>query len=162
MDESWRQYFRTAESLAGLVGGARANGAANGTGGAADAELLRKAAAASALVHGLRDYGHLAVQLDPLGTTPPGARELTPEFYGITEADLAAVPATALGFDDGRFRTAGDVVRLLRRRYSGALGIEYSHLSADEEREWFRATLRAEQLTRAADAGREEGACSSA
>jgi 2-oxoglutarate dehydrogenase E1 component len=161
VDGSWRQYFETAEQLARLIGagvpgaaaadGAARNGAA-GDGAAADAELLRKTAAAAALVNGVRDYGHLAVQIDPLGDPPPGARELTPEFYGITEADLAAVPAAALGFTDGRFRTAADVVALLRRRYSSSLGIEYTHLSADEEREWFRATLRAQQVTRPLDA----------
>ena len=144
VDGSWRQHFETAEQLARLIG----TGAPAGGDGAADAELLRKTAAAAALVHGVRDYGHLAVQIDPLGAEPPGARELTPEFYGITESDLAAVPAAALGFTDGRFRTAADVVALLRRRYSSTLGIEYTHLSTDDEREWFRATLRAQQVTR--------------
>jgi 2-oxoglutarate dehydrogenase E1 component len=137
VDESWRQYFRTAEALAGIVGGA----------GAADPDLLRKAAAAAALVQGIREHGHLAVRLDPLGAEPLGARELTPEYYGIAESDLALVPASALGFDDGRFRTAADVVGMLRSRYSRALGIEYSHLAADAEREWFRGMLRAERLT---------------
>src|SRR4051794_22216369 len=69
VDESWRQFFRTAESLAGITGGA---------GGAADAELLRKTAGAAKLVDAIRQYGHLAVRLDPLGTQPPGAAELTP------------------------------------------------------------------------------------
>ncbi|GLC24021.1 2-oxoglutarate dehydrogenase E1 component [Roseisolibacter agri] len=145
VDESWRQYFQTAEALAGIVGGARATGAAGG--GAADPDLLRKAAAAAALVQGIREHGHMAVQLDPLGSAPLGARELTPEYYGITEADLALVPATALGFDDGRFATAADVVAMLRSRYSKALALEYSHLAADAEREWFRRMLRAEELT---------------
>ena len=150
VDGSWRQYFRAAEQMAALVGAAPAAGgsAESAYAGAADAELLRKTAAAAALVHGIRDYGHLAVRIDPLGGDPPGASELTPEFYGITEADLADVPAAALGFGDGRFRSAADVVALLRRRYSSTLGIEYTHLSSDEERAWFRATLRAEQVTR--------------
>src|SRR6266566_5394311 len=81
VDESWRQFFRTAESLAGVTGGAAA-------GAPADARLLRKTAAASALVEAIRQYGHLAVQLDPLGSSPPGGPELTPEFHGITEDDL--------------------------------------------------------------------------
>ena len=34
--------------------------------------------------------------------------------YGISEADLTAVPAAALGFTDGRFQTAADVVACLR------------------------------------------------
>jgi 2-oxoglutarate dehydrogenase E1 component len=42
---------------------------------------------------------------------------------------------------------------MLRARYSSNLGLEYSHLSADEEREWFRAMLRAEALTKPLDAG---------
>jgi 2-oxoglutarate dehydrogenase E1 component len=62
VDESWRQFFRTAESLAGVAGG-----------GVADAALLRKTAGAAALVDAIRSYGHLAVHLDPLGT-PPRAR----------------------------------------------------------------------------------------
>jgi 2-oxoglutarate dehydrogenase E1 component len=150
VDESWRQYFQTVEALAGLVGGASAQGAAQRDGaaaGAADADLLRTAAAAASLVQGIREHGHLDVRLDPLGSAPLGARELTPEYYGISEADLARVPATALGFDDGRFATAADVVAMLRSRYSKAIGLEYSHLSDDAEREWFRRMLREEQLT---------------
>src|SRR5215212_10564891 len=109
VDESWRQFFRTAESLAGITGGA-------GAAGSADGALLRKTAGAAALVDAIRHYGHLAVQLDPLGTQPPGAAELTPEFHGITEQELADVPASALGYRSG---TAADVVRHLREVYCG-------------------------------------------
>ncbi|GJG87130.1 2-oxoglutarate dehydrogenase E1 component [Gemmatimonadetes bacterium T265] len=149
VDASWRQFFGMAESMAGLVRPGAADEASGGgaADAAADAELLRKTAAAAALVHAIRENGHLAVALDPLGSAPPGARELTPEFHGIGEGDLAAVPAAALGFADGRFATAADVVAMLRRRYSGTLGIEYSHLTTDAEREWFRRTLRDERLT---------------
>ncbi|MFL5577021.1 MAG: 2-oxoglutarate dehydrogenase E1 component [Gemmatimonadaceae bacterium] len=142
VDESWRQYFRVAELLGG---GAPAQPAAAG---AADPALPRKAAGAMALVQAIREYGHLAVQIDPLGSPPLGAPELTPEFHGITEADLAQVPAAALGFDQQRFATATDVVAMLRRRYSSNLGIEYSHLPEEDERHWFRQMLRAEELTR--------------
>ncbi|HWJ22453.1 MAG TPA: 2-oxoglutarate dehydrogenase E1 component, partial [Gemmatimonadaceae bacterium] len=145
VDESWRQFFRVAESL----GGAAAPAAAVAAGGApADAALLRKAAGAMALVEAIREYGHLAVQIDPLGSPPMGASELTPEFHGITEADLSLVPAAALGFDPRRFATAADVVAMLRKRYSSSLGLEYSHLPEEEERQWFRQMLRAEELTR--------------
>src|SRR5688572_12354631 len=73
VDESWRQFFTFAQSLGGAGGAA--------TGGA-DAELLRKTASAASLVHAIRQFGHLAVQIDPLGTPPLGARELTPEYHG--------------------------------------------------------------------------------
>ena len=90
VDESWRQFFRAAQSLAGVPAA-----------GAADGALLRKTAGAAALVDAIRQYGHLAVQLDPLGTPPPGGVELTPEFHGLSEEDLASVPASALGFESG-------------------------------------------------------------
>src|SRR3982750_1646039 len=110
VDESWRQYFRAAESLAG-----------GSTSGGGDGALLRKTAGAAALVEAIRQYGHLAVQLDPLGTPPPGGPELTSEFHGITDEDLALVPASALGFETG---TAADVVHRLREGYCGAIGYE--------------------------------------
>ena len=134
VDESWRQFFRTAESLGGV------------TGGAADAGLLRKTAAAAALVDAIRQYGHLAVQLDPLGTPPPGGAQLTPEFHGITEMDLADVPATALGYGEG---SAADVVQRLRDVYCGAIGVEFSHLGSEAERTWFQRTFEDRTIAQA-------------
>jgi 2-oxoglutarate dehydrogenase E1 component len=139
VEESWRQFFTLAAQLGG--------GAPVASGGT-DPEIPRIAAAAAALAQNIRVFGHLAVQIDPLGTPPLGAKELTPEFYRITEADLARVPAEAIGFTDGRFTTAADVIALLRRRYQSRLGYEVTHLPSEEEREWFRKMLRAEQLTR--------------
>ena len=137
VEESWRQFFRFAESL----GGAGAQ-----QGGPADADLLRRTAGAAALVQAIRHFGHLAVPIDPLGTPPPGAPELTPEFHGITEADLARIPGTALGFPHKA--TGADVLALLRKRYMAALGFEFMHIANAEERDWFREMLRAEELTR--------------
>src|SRR5206468_268198 len=105
---------------------------------------LRKTAGAAALIDAIRQYGHLAVQLDPLGTQPPGAAELTPEFHEITEQELADVPASALGYQSG---TAADVVRHLREVYCGKLGLEFVHLGNEEERLWFRRTVEEGGLT---------------
>jgi 2-oxoglutarate dehydrogenase E1 component len=134
VDESWRQFFRTAESLAGIAGGGRA-----------DEGLLRKAAGAAALADAIRQYGHLAVQLDPLGSPPPGGPELTPEFHGITEEDLTQVPASALGYESG---TAADVVARLREVYCGAIGLEFTHLGSEAERTWFKQVMEEGKLTR--------------
>jgi 2-oxoglutarate dehydrogenase E1 component len=79
------------------------------------------------------------VQLDPLGTPPPGAAELTPEFHGIVEQDLHAIPAAALV--EGAQGTAADVVQRLRERYCGTLGIEFEHIEEEVERFWFRETI---------------------
>jgi 2-oxoglutarate dehydrogenase E1 component len=137
VDESWRQFFRVAQQFGGAPSTA--------TTVAADPAYLRKVAGAAALVDAIRQYGHLAVQLDPLGSAPSGAAELTPEFHGITEADLALVPALALGFDVG---TATDVTARLRDLYSSTMGFEFAHLGEENEREWFRETIEQERLAR--------------
>jgi 2-oxoglutarate dehydrogenase E1 component len=138
VDESWRQFFRTAEALAGVAGGGRA-----------DAELLRKTAGAASLIEAIRQYGHLAVQLDPLGAPPPGGPELTPEFHGIREADLADVPASAVGHAEG---TAADVVQRLREVYCTLIGLEFTHLGSESERTWFKRVMEEGTVTRPLDA----------
>src|SRR4051812_25967692 len=128
VDESWRQYFRFAEQLAGGSTAASATGAY-------DASLLRKAAGAAALLGAIQRYGHLAVQLDPLGSPPPGAAELKAEFHGVTEADLERLPGSALGVDDGS--TAAAVIQRTRDLYCGSIAYEFEHLGEENEREWF-------------------------
>src|ERR1043165_7844171 len=71
VDESWRQFFRFAESL-GRADDAPARGVF-------DASTLRKPAGAVTLAAAIERCGHLAVQIDPLGPPPPGAAELEPQ-----------------------------------------------------------------------------------
>jgi 2-oxoglutarate dehydrogenase E1 component len=134
VDESWRQFFRFAEQLGGR--GTAATGV--------DASLLRKSAAAASLISAIKSFGHLAVQVDPLGSPPPGAAELKPEFHGVTEADLRDIPASALGYENG---TAADVVQRMRELYCGHIGFEFEHLSEESEREWFRSTIESGAAT---------------
>ncbi len=138
VDESWRQFFRLAEQIGG------------GQGGGSDVATMRAVAGAASLVASIRQYGHLAVQVDPLGSAPPGAAELTSEYHGITDADLARVPAAALGFDG--YATAADVVRALREAYSGSIGYELEHIAADDEREWLRHAIETREFTKPLDA----------
>jgi len=138
VDESWRQLFRLAESLADEQ---KAGGSATSP----SPDILRKVAGAASLAEAIRHYGHLAVQLDPLGSKPLGAAELTPEFHDITEADLAAIPASALGGGAG---TAADVIARLREHYCSTIGFEIEHLEEEAEREWFRRTIESGELRR--------------
>jgi 2-oxoglutarate dehydrogenase E1 component len=142
VDESWRQFFRLAAQFGGGTSATVATAAAG------DPQLPRLAAAAASLAQNIRIFGHLAVPLDPLGTSPLGAAELTPEYHKITADDLTRVPASSLGYNDPRFRTAADVIAMLRRRYSSRLALEVMHLPDETERLWFRTILREEQLTR--------------
>lgn len=134
VDESWRQYFRFAQSIA-VTGDAAA--------AAPDESLLRKTAGASALVAAIRAFGHLAFQRDPLGSLATGTPELTPDFHGITERALSSVPGSALGFPHA---TAAEVVAHLRKLYSSTIGLEFEHLGRATEREWLRSEVESGAL----------------
>ena len=135
VDESWRQFFRFAESLSGIAGVSSA--------GPADADLLRKVAGAASLADSIRAYGHLLAETDPLGNRPPGTPELTVEFHGLTEADLRSIPGAALRSSEP---TALDVVNRLRSLYSGNIGFEFDHLGGAKEREWLREQIESGRL----------------
>ncbi|MBA3340781.1 MAG: 2-oxoglutarate dehydrogenase E1 component [Gemmatimonadaceae bacterium] len=136
VDESWRQFFRFAESIGGRVEGAQGDGLEQAS--PADASLLRKVAGAAALVDAIRAFGHLAADIDPLGNRPLGAAELTTEFHGLTEADLEEVPGEALRSTEP---TAAAVVARLRAEYSSRIGFEVDHLGSASEREWLREVI---------------------
>ncbi|MGH7638438.1 MAG: 2-oxoglutarate dehydrogenase E1 component, partial [Gemmatimonadaceae bacterium] len=134
VDEPWRQYFRFAEQLAGTSTSA----------GPTDAGYLRKVAGAAGLVSAIQRYGHMCVQIDPLGSAPIGAAELNPEFHGITDADLREMPAAALGGVEG---TGADFVAHMRKLWCSTIGFEYDHLEEEREREWFRRNIEAQRWT---------------
>lgn len=146
LDESWRQYFALAERIGGTIPAKSVPSTTSGTTTvAAEPTYLRKVAGAAELIDAIRHYGHLAVQLDPLGTPPPGAMELQPEFHGIVEDDLAVVPGYALGFDVG---TGADVAQRLRGLYASNMGFEFEHLEDEAERDWFRHAIEGDGLRR--------------
>ena len=143
VDESWRQFFRFAQSLAGTAPAGAATPSTFSAG--SDAELLRIAAGAAALAAAIRRFGHLAVAIDPLGSPPAGSPELKPEFHGITEADLTKLPAAAVGGSEG---TAAAYITLLRERYSGSMACEFDHLGVDTERLWLHQQIESGAATK--------------
>src|SRR2546423_6750597 len=142
VDESWRQFFRFAESIAGTAPPAAVVGQPS-TAGEIEPAVLRDVAAAAELVDAIRSCGHLAVPLDPLGATREGTPELTPEFHGMSEEHLASIPGITLGASGG---SAADVVARLRELYSSRIGFEISHLGKIEEREWLREQIESGRL----------------
>ena len=139
VDESWRQFFRFAESISGVTASAA---------GSIDEDMLRKVAGAASLVDSIRAFGHLAADTDPLGNIPPGTPELTPEFHGLSEADLQSIPGSALRSKEA---TAADAVNRLRSLYSSNVGFEFDHLGDAGEREWLREQIEGGRIQQQLD-----------
>jgi len=108
---------------------------------------VAKLAAAIALATGIREYGHLAVRLDPLGSEPPGAPELLPETYGLTEADLEQLPAGVVegSIADGAANAAEAIARL-REAYTSRAGFDFDHVQSAEERAWLRDAVESREF----------------
>jgi len=108
----------------------------------ASAEEVRAAAHDSIrvlmLIRSYRVRGHLQATLDPLGIEPAtNNSELTPEFYGFTEADMdrPIYLDGVLGLQTGTIR---EVLAILRRTYCGNIGIQFMHIAEPDEKSWLQ------------------------
>lgn len=104
---------------------------------------IRLVVGAAKLARMIRTYGHLAAQLDPLGVPPPGNEMLTLVAQGLTEADLARLPASIVwpAGDMHSARNALEAINTLRALYSGTLGYEFAHIEDEDERAWLHDTV---------------------
>jgi 2-oxoglutarate dehydrogenase E1 component len=99
----------------------------------------RKVMAAVNLAQAIREFGHLAAQLDPLGSSPPGEPSLQLDYHGISEADLARLPASLVDGPVAEYEdNALGAIEQLRRVYSTTIGYDYDHLRNYDERRWLR------------------------
>jgi 2-oxoglutarate dehydrogenase E1 component len=119
---------------------------------ALDPELVAAVAVATALVTAYRTHGHLAAQLDPLGSPPVGdpalepARlqpPLTPELQARIPADLLRLYVPG--------ETLADVLPQLDEIYCGTIAYEIEHISDHEERDWLRQVIESGRYRRPPD-----------
>lgn len=146
VDASWQQFFAGFEL--GLARPAPKASMATGvtsTGqpAAAAADLAIAAASADAqrkvdtLIQRYREFGHLAAQLDPLGTTRPFPDVLTLESAGLNDEHLG------LTFDAGTLpihspAVLGEIIGQLEATFCGHCATEFVHLTNLEQRRWIQ------------------------
>ena len=92
------------------------------------------------LIYHYRDIGHLAADLDPLGTKRPAPEQLTLEWFGLSEADLDE------RFDPGTLplneaAPLRDIIEVLKDTYCRHIGVEYMHIQNPEQRRWLRSRM---------------------
>jgi 2-oxoglutarate dehydrogenase E1 component len=119
---------------------------------AADGTSLHRIVGAVNLAQSIRRYGHLAAQLDPLGSAPIGDPSLAPETHGVTEADLRALPASLISSALSENATNMlDVVEAFRRLYCSTAGYDFAHVFVPEERRWLRQAVESGRYRSPAD-----------
>ena len=109
---------------------------------APDEVLIGGVAAAMALIKAIRTQGHLAANLDPLGSEPVGDAALEPELMvpPLTPELQARIPASVLRVGvEGQ--TLADVLPELREIYCGTIAYEIEHISEHQERVWLRHAI---------------------
>jgi 2-oxoglutarate dehydrogenase E1 component len=113
---------------------------------------VKRAVGAVNLAQSIRRYGHLAAQLDPLGSKPPGDPSLLPGTHGVTEGDLRRLPADLVPSPlTDRAANMLDLVEAFRRVYCSTTGYDYSHVFVPEERNWLRQAVEGGQFRSPAD-----------
>ena len=93
------------------------------------------------LIRAYRVMGHLAADLDPLGLSDRKIhRELMPETYGFTEADLdrPIFIDRVLGLETATMR---QILAILRRTYCRHVGVQFSHITDPAQKAWIQQRI---------------------
>jgi 2-oxoglutarate dehydrogenase E1 component len=93
------------------------------------------------LIRAYRAMGHLAADLDPLGLAERKKhRELRPDSYGFTEADLdrPIFIDKVLGLETATIR---EILKILRRTYCRHVGVEFMHITAPAQKSWIQERI---------------------
>jgi len=117
---------------------------------------VAKIVGAARLIRYIRELGHLAAQIDPLGSEPPGDPGLDPAIHSVTALDLAALPAEIVRgpLVEGA-RNALEAIEKLRGIYAGTVGYETDHIQIFEERAWIRDAIESRRFFQNFDAERK-------
>jgi 2-oxoglutarate dehydrogenase E1 component len=105
-----------------------------------DEELLQAVQAATSLLKAYRTHGHLAAQLDPLGSEPKGDPALQPENVNLTPELMSRIPASILRIGVPG-ETLLEALPRMRDAYCGTIGYQVEHLSSHQQRIWLREMI---------------------
>src|SRR6516225_5242474 len=90
-----------------------------------------------------RVRGHRIARVDPLGLPRPIPQELTPEFFGFTEADMdMPVYSETFQYPDGPL-TLRELLQRLRNTYCRSIGVQYMHIDELNVRGWLQRRMEA-------------------
>lgn len=107
-------------------------------GGMSEADM-KKVVAAVKLADNIRTYGHLAAKIYPINGKDADTRMLDPKHYGLTDADLRAIPAKLIWENaPADVRNGFDAIQRLNQIYTESISFEFSHIHDEEELSWLK------------------------
>ena len=93
------------------------------------------------MIRAYRARGHLKAKTDPLNLAKVNEHpELSPEFYGFTEADYDRhiFIDNVLGLETATLR---QILSTLKDTYCGSIGVEYLHIQDPEQKSWIQQRI---------------------
>src|SRR3989338_10384603 len=100
--------------------------------------LPLKQSAVDALITAYRRYGHLNAKVDPLHAPIVPDVRLQLQHHGLSESDLAEQFDARKLFPHNGMATLEKILTTLQNFYCGSIGIEYTRIIDEAEREWLR------------------------
>jgi 2-oxoglutarate dehydrogenase E1 component len=97
------------------------------------------------IIRAYRVMGHFAADLDPLGIVERKVhKELKPETYGFTDADLdrPIFIDRYLGLETATIR---QILRILRRTYCRKIGYQFMHISSPAPKSWIQHRIEGDE-----------------
>ncbi len=91
------------------------------------------------LISAYRNLGHYMADIDPLEFRQRTHPELAIEWHGLTLWDLdREFPVGSFGGHSGEVAAMRDILAMLRGSYCRTVGVEYMHISDNEQRTWIQ------------------------
>ncbi|WP_335870795.1 2-oxoglutarate dehydrogenase E1 component [Bacillus sp. 2205SS5-2] len=101
-----------------------------------------KVVAAVQLADNIRRFGHLAADINPLGTRKLDTRRIELDSFNLTEEDLKHVPVQYICPDaPTHIKNGLEAIQHLKEVYTSKLAYEYSHVHELEEKNWLRQKI---------------------
>lgn len=100
------------------------------------------------LISSYMAYGHMSVELDPLGLNKPKYHpELDYRHHNIGEKDLDKCVLIEKNFNIEKV-VLRDLLNSLNANYSGRIAYEFTHIESPEERAWFKNKIEQTEAVR--------------
>ena len=162
VDETWRRYFAdqtqevqgdaedvktfrtrprfTPRPLFGNGGPVRSRNGNGATSLSAEVDAASLQHKVDLLIRNYRVRGHRRARIDPLGRKKLVMRELTPEYYGLTDDHMHLRFATEF-LAGGGTPTLEDIIHSAQQTYCRYIGCQFMHIDSIAVREWLQSRM---------------------